>query len=291
MKRCLACNAHYTSSLTYCPACGFGPVLVNGFYAYAPEFSRAETGFKSIYFSDLARLEEANFWFRARNTLLIWALKHYGLNVHKFMEIGCGTGSVLKSIAHAFPSVQSVGSEIFPEGLAFAAERLGGRSEFLQMDARQIPYVAEFDAIGAFDVIEHIREDEAVLQQMHQALKPRGLLMLTVPQHPSLWSPVDEYSCHVRRYTARGLHEKVNCAGFEIIRSTSFVTTLLPLMFLSRLLQRGKSPEYLASNSELKIDPILNRILEYCLHFEVLLIRLGVSLPAGGSRLVIAIKR
>ena len=206
------------------------------------------------------------------------------------MEVGCGTGFVLEGISHALPSMQLVGSEIFPEGLAFAAERIDGGAKFLQMDARQIPYVAEFDIIGAFDVIEHIQEDEVVLQQMHQALKPHGLFTLTVPQHPSLWSPVDEYSCHVRRYTARGLHEKVSRAGFEIIRSTSFVTTLLPLMFLSRLLQRGKGIENLDAASELKINPVLNRFLEYCLYFEVLLIRFGVSFPVGGSRLVVARK-
>ena len=133
------------------------------------------------------------------NDLIVWALGKYGAGVSSFMEIGCGTGFVLQGIAGHFPKMRLVGSEIYPEGIAFAAERIA-RGEFMQMDARYIPFVDEFDAIGAFDVLEHIYEDEAVLEQIYQALKPYGFLMLTVLQHRWLWSRIDEYACHVRRY-------------------------------------------------------------------------------------------
>src|SRR5205823_1532466 len=90
------------------------------------------------------------------------------------------------------------------------------------------------DAIGAFDVLEHVYEDEAVLRQLYQALKPRGGLLLSVPQHPWLWSPVDDYSHHRRRYIASALAEEVERAGFRILRQTSFVSLLLPVVALSR---------------------------------------------------------
>jgi SAM-dependent methyltransferase len=291
VKRCISCGFEFDAPDWRCPACRWQPALSNGTPTFAEDFATQGAGFPPSSFAPLAELEDEHFWFRQRNSLLIWALKKYGVNILSFMEVGCGTGFVLKGIAEAFPSVQLVGSEIYTEGIAFAAERAGARAEFLQMDARQIPYAAEFDAIGAFDVIEHIQEDEAVLQQMRHALKPRGLLLLTVPQHPSLWSAVDERACHVRRYTARELEDKVTHAGFKIIRSTSFVMTLLPLMFVSRLLQRGKNSKRLGTESEIRINPALNRIFEYCLRFEVHLIRLGVALPVGGSRLVVAIKQ
>ncbi len=290
MKLCISCGFEFSAPNWRCLNCQWQPPIKNGIPSFVSDPPDYGTGMHTSSFSLLADLEANNFWFRARNKLLIWTLKNYSSNVNKFMEVGCGTGFVLRGIALAFPSIQLSGSEIFAEGLAFASERIDGGAKFLQMDARQIPYVVEFDAIGAFDVIEHIQEDEVVLQQMYQALKPHGLLMLTVPQHPSLWSSVDEYSCHVRRYTARDLHEKVRNAGFEIIRSTSFVTTLLPLMFLSRVLRRGKDMRDRDADSELKINPILNCILEYCLNFEVFLIQFGVTLPVGGSRLVIARK-
>ena len=54
------------------------------------------------------------------------------------MEVGCGTGFVLSGIARALLQIRLTGSEIFIEGLAFAANRLPG-AVFLQMDARSIP--------------------------------------------------------------------------------------------------------------------------------------------------------
>src|SRR5690606_22871969 len=116
-----------------------------------------------------------------------------------FLEIGCGTGFVLSGVADAFPAVRLFGSEIFTAGLEFAARRQPSVN-FMQMDARSLPFLDEFDVIGAFDVLEHIVEDGQVLAQMREALKPNGIILLTVPQHEWLWSPVDEFACHVRRY-------------------------------------------------------------------------------------------
>ena len=145
----------------------------------------------------------------------------------------------------------------------------------------------KFDVIGAFDVLEHIAEDDVVLQQMFQAVKPGGGLILTVPQHRFLWSIVDEYSFHKRRYGKTELINKVEYAGFQVMYSTSFVSFLLPLMLLSRM-KRHVSTEKFDPLAELRIGRAANRVLEKILAVERRCIKLGVSLPAGGSLLVIA---
>ena len=246
-------------------------------------------GFKTHYFKELAELEAGNFWFRARNKFILWALHKYTPELKSFLEIGCGTGFVISAISKQFPDSKVSGSEYFEEGLLYARQRLPGVA-FTQMDARNIPYESELDAIGAFDVLEHINEDEIVLQQICKALKPGGIVFITVPQHSWLWSAVDEYACHVRRYGANELHQKVGRAGFEIIRSTSFVSTLLPAMYLSRLMQRNKMDVKMDAMAELRINPILNKLFEWLLNFELGLIRVGISLPVGGSRLLVARK-
>ena len=246
-------------------------------------------GFKSHYFKELAELEAGNFWFRARNELIVWALHKYSPGLKSFLEIGCGTGFVISAISKRYPEAKLFGSEYLEEGLVYARQRVPGAA-FTQMDARHIPYELELDAIGAFDVLEHIEEDEAVLQQICKALKPGGVMLLTVPQHRWLWSAVDEYACHVRRYSVDELHQKVCKAGFEIMRSTSFVSTLLPAMYLSRLLQRKKTNMDMDDVAGLRINPILNKIFEWLLNFELALIRVGVALPVGGSRLLVARK-
>ena len=155
------------------------------------------------------------------------------------------------------------------------------------MDARRIPFRGEFDVVGAFDVIEHIEDDRAVLAELGAAAAPAGGLLLTVPQHPFLWSEYDVRAGHLRRYSARELGAKVMEAGLEIVRMTSFVALLLPFMYLSRRAQRAPGADY-DPLAELRIAPWLNRVLEGALGAERVLIKAGVDFPVGGSLLVVA---
>lgn len=248
-----------------------------------------DVGFKSEYFDKLASLERTNFWFKIRNRIIIWAIRKYALNFDKFLEIGCGTGFVTQTIKDVFPGMKITGSEYFEEGLVYARNRVPDAS-FIQLDARFMPFESEFSMIGAFDVLEHIKEDDMVLHKISDALSSDGVLFLTVPQHTWLWSQADEAACHERRYSARELHKKIENAGFNIVRSTSFVTLLLPVMLLSRLARhKATDSEYDAFN-ELRINPVLNKILEIFMKVDLFLIRLGIDLPLGGSRLVVARK-
>lgn len=289
MKKCLFCSHVFPVLSISCPACGWQPVRDEHFLTYAPDLAQESSGFRAAYFADLAQLESRHFWFRGRNRLILWALEKYCSGFGSFLEIGCGTGYVLSGIAEAHAGAKLYGSEIFIAGLDFAAKRQP-EIEFMQMDARNIPFAGEFDAIGAFDVLEHIEEDEQVLVQMHDALKPAGIVILTIPQHTWLWSPTDDYACHVRRYSAKELHVKVKAAGFEILRSTSFVSSLLPAMYASRLLERRKPAENLDPTAELRISSSLNFIFSTALKADIALICAGIDLPVGGSRLMVARK-
>lgn len=84
------------------------------------------------------------------------------------MEIGCGTGYVLSGLS-ASTDFQLSGSDIHVEGLKYAKQRVPS-AEFIQMDATEMPFETEFDAIGAFDVLEHISDDELALKNIHKSL-------------------------------------------------------------------------------------------------------------------------
>ena len=286
MKLCLHCKYIFSCDEWTCPSCGYQPKRLNGIQAHAPEFANGDGGFKPEYFSKLSRLEAENFWFRARNQLIIWALQNYKPGASNFLEVGCGTGFVLSGIARACPKLALNGSEILLAGLSYAAERVPS-AHFMQMDARRVPFVEEFDAIGAFDVLEHIEEDEKVLAQLHGAIKPGGVLLLTVPQHPWLWSAFDDYACHVRRYTRKEIERKVFTAGFELLRSSSFVTSLLPVMMLSRITKKQVTKAF-DPVGELKINAVLNKTFYALMMLELAGIKSGMDLPVGGSRLVVA---
>ncbi len=286
MKICLACGLRFGASGWKCPNCGHSPKMVRGHWVFEAEKPEGDKGFDAGGFKILVGVEEGNWWFRSRNRLINWGLRHYFSQAKDFLEIGCGTGFVLLGIRNAFPGLSLSGSEQFGEGLIYARDRLPSVPLF-QMDARRIPFEDEFDVIGAFDVLEHIQEDENVLLQMAQATKKGGGVIITVPQHPFLWSYIDNYSYHKRRYTRKELVEKVERAGFKIIYATSFVSFLLPLMLLSRAKRRRSSGNF-NPIAEFQIGHLLNGVFEKVMDVERGLIMSGISFPMGGSLLVVA---
>jgi SAM-dependent methyltransferase len=255
---------------------------------FAPALSSDE-GFKDAYFHQLADLEARNFWFRARNRLITWAIRRYFPAAGNFLEIGCGTGYVLSGIGKANPGLALSGSEINYGGLPYARTRVPA-AELFQMDARTVPFEDEFDAIGAFDVLEHIENDAAVLEQLHQAARSSGGILVTVPQHKFLWSGQDVRACHVRRYTMPEIRAKVEAAGFEVVRMTSFVSLLFPAMAVSRLLHRKHEDRFDAMD-ELRLPAWVNWLFDRVLMLERAAIQSGIDFPFGGSVLVIARKR
>ena len=287
MKRCVACEGRFESDEWRCPSCGYRPAARNEVFQFAEDRASAEAGFKPEYFARLAVIEQGHFWFRARNNLIQWALGKYFPNAESFFEIGCGTGYVLAGIRENFPGMRLVGSDIFTDGLVFARARLPG-VELYQMDARRIFLESEFDVVGAFDVVEHLVEDERALAQMFNAARPGGGLLVTVPQQRYLWSASDQFAMHQRRYSRAELRAKVRRAGFEIERITSFNSLLLPLMIWSRMQQKRNS--HLQPWRELEISPALNKALESILTIERSMITKGVSFPVGGSLLLIGRK-
>ncbi|MEX0267935.1 class I SAM-dependent methyltransferase [Leptolyngbyaceae cyanobacterium UHCC 1019] len=288
MKRCLRCKTKFDGLRWTCPQCGYQPSKTSGYLSFSPNLAESNDSYEADFFAQLFELEAKNFWFRSRNQLLIWILKNTFPIAQSCLEVGCGTGFVLSEVERSLPHLTSVGGELFSVGLNFANHRLL-KTELLQMDARSIPYENEFDVVGAFDVLEHIPEDTVVLSEMHRAITTGGGLILTVPQHPWLWSQADSYAHHVRRYTATELRLKVENAGFKIIRMTSFMSLLLPLMFLSRLRQRESKVKY-DPIAELRISGWLNTLFEIILNLERMIIQTGLSLPVGGSLLLVAKK-
>ena len=288
MKVCLNCKKSFDRENWECPFCQVLPIFKEGLPIFAPEAALNNESFKAEYFEELTKLELENFWFHARKRLINWAIQKYFTDATTFLEIGCGTGDVLAELGKSIPLLKLFGSDIFCEALSYASKRTP-KATYLQMDGRSIPFEDEFDIIGAFDVLEHIQEDHIVLLEMFKALRHGGGLVLTVPQHKILWSDADVFACHRRRYKARELREKVIRAGFQIMRQTSFVFLLLPLMIVSRLRQRILAVEY-DLFKELKLSATVNALLEKCLVFDQGMIRAGFDLPIGGSLLLIAQK-
>jgi SAM-dependent methyltransferase len=270
-----------------CQACGHVIAQSSEIPMLAPELADMISGFDPLSFAALADIEASHFWFVARNELMVGLSDRYFPKARCFLEIGCGNGIVLSALKGSRHWERLVGSDLHPTGLAQARVRMPQGVEFVQMNAVAIPAVAAFDLIGAFDIVEHVADDEGVLRAIHRALRPGGGTIISVPQHPWLWSGADDVAHHQRRYRRGELEAKLRRNGFELLASLSYTAILLPLMVASRIKARIKPSEQ-DLNREVSLSRAVNAALLTLLRAEVRLSLAGVRWPAGGSRVIVA---
>jgi SAM-dependent methyltransferase len=242
-------------------------------------------GYAPELFELLAVAQETSFWYRARNRLVVALVGRHFPEAASLLEVGCGSGVVLAALHRARPELSLAGCDPFAEGLERAAVRVPG-ADLRRCTAAALPWNAEFDVVGAFDVLEHVDDDAEALAAMRLALRPGGGVVVLVPQHPRLWSEADRFAHHRRRYTRRTLVARLEEAGFVVDRVSSFVTSLLPAMLVSRALSGVRRGPY-DPIAELLPPAPLNRLFERMLDAEAAAILHGVSLPVGGSLLAV----
>lgn len=274
------------------PIAGF--IEIDGFRCYAPDRALACADYPSEGFAVTAEIEAGSFWCRSRNRVLADVVRRFTDPTRRveMLEIGCGIGGVVAALQR-FEHIALTASDVSLDGLRFARSRCPG-VDFIQLDAASMPFRGDFDVVGAFDVLEHIDEDEHVMRGVHDALRPGGLFIVTVPQHPWLWSAIDDIVRHKRRYARADLLRRLRAARFEIVFCSSFVTALFPAMVASRLLSRARRQPRAGRDAfaaEVTLPAIANRIGDRVMRIDEAALRAGISLPFGGSLVAVATAR
>ena len=260
----------------------------------APLQGKIESHWSAFDADGIQRLlaaEDRHFWFRARNETIAALVSRTFDGLPKgfrVLEVGCGSGNVLRVLQRVAAGRGSVeGLELSREAAEAARRRTGLRVTTGYL--ADLDPTASFDVIVAFDVLEHIADERDVLRQMTERLRPRGRLILTVPAHPSLWSPFDVASGHERRYTPRTLSRAVRAAGFDIEYTTYFMSLLFPVMWLRRRLLSSEEHDMGAIlDSEFRTVPGLNQLAYQVLRQEARIVRARRHLPMGTSLAAIA---
>ncbi|MBZ0321231.1 MAG: class I SAM-dependent methyltransferase [Anaerolineae bacterium] len=266
----------------------------------APHLATPDTSYDPSFFSLLFEIEDRHFWFRTRNHIIRQLVQQITRDLpanYRVLEVGCGTGNVLRHLEQVCAENSIMGMDLFWDGLHYAQQRV--TCPLIQGDMHNPPFGVRFDLIGMFDVLEHLSDDIQVLADLHRMLALGGRLILTVPAHASLWSYFDEASHHYRRYPKSDLQQKLNAVGYEIEFISYYMMSIFPLVWLGRRmasLLNGKKEQRVADVNEmaareLKITPGVNGFLTAWLMQESRLISNRKQLPIGTSLLAIARKK
>lgn len=157
-----------------------------------------------------------------------------GLAPGKVLEIGCGSGALLREFAQR--GHECVGVETSAEARHLASEMLRAFPSATIVADLPEAGASDADLLISCEVLEHIEEDAAALAQWVQRLRPGGRIILSVPAHMRMWGVRDVWAGHVRRYSRRDLQrladgaglqlERIECYGFPLINLTNFFANL-----------------------------------------------------------------
>jgi SAM-dependent methyltransferase len=248
-------------------------------------------------FERLFAAEKRHFWFCSRNAVIGRMVRSLTTDLpagYRVLEVGCGTGNVLRELEQVCKGGEVIGLDLFDEGLQFARQRTSCR--LVQADIHDMPFDAPFDVVGMFDVLEHLPDDHRALQDVRKALAPSGRLLLTVPAHMGLWSHTDVCAHHYRRYSLGRLRQVLTASGFRVDYASEFMMALFPVMWLQRraavMLRRlggGATPDARAlALRELRVVPGFNLMMTLLLTWEARVIARRWTLPLGTSILAVA---
>jgi SAM-dependent methyltransferase len=229
----------------------------------------------------LAEIEGWHFWFAGRRALVDRLVaRHVPPGRRTVLDVGCGTGSMLGAV-----DAHSVGVDLRPEGLHATRRALPG-ARLVQADGVRLPFRdASFDVALLLDVLEHA-DDRRLLDEVCRVLRPGGILVVTVPAMPWLWSYRDEAGGHRRRYTRRSLTQLLSEATLVVREMRYYQFFLFPLVVAARLFA-PHSPR--PRDLEDRAAPLLNAALTGINRLEA---RLGdlIRWPWGSSLAAVCLR-
>ncbi|MDH3324546.1 MAG: class I SAM-dependent methyltransferase, partial [Candidatus Peregrinibacteria bacterium] len=226
---------------------------------------------------------EKHFYFEGKRHLIEKLLEKAELPENaKILDVGCGTGSDLEVISK-FGEVTVL--DINQEALNQIPDKYN--KICADLTETNLPD-AEYDCIVAFDILEHIENQEHAARQLFHTLKPNGKFVGTVPAYQLLFSSHDKSLDHFRRYSRSNFVWTLENAGFHKLTSGYWMSLLFPFAAVSRLLNRKKE----AKTSLKPLPEFLNNLVSKILKFEA---RIGTSkffrFPYGLTTWLIATKR
>lgn len=105
-----------------------------------------------------------------------------------------------------------------------AVEKLRGQGANAAVGlVSSLPFAdASMDLVAAFDIVEHVENDDEALAELSRVAKPDATLVLSAPLHTSRWTAFDALVGHARRYQPEELLEKLAAYRWRVVESAPF---------------------------------------------------------------------
>ncbi|WP_235296116.1 class I SAM-dependent methyltransferase [Portibacter marinus] len=249
---------------------------------------------EAYYYKAYYQLEREHWWFRARLEILSSMISNriYKGKSLKILNAGVATGATSKML-ESFGEVTSL--EYDKDCCHFLKEEL--KMDVIQGSLTDLPFKDNsFDLVCAFDVIEHIQDDQKAVHEIKRVLKQDQKFFVTVPAYQFLWSEHDEVNYHFRRYTRTQLGKLFSEAGLRVNLKSYFNAILFPPIALVRTLSKllpNKNTESQENRSDFeKYTPgsLSDKVLYRIFKTERFFLKRGVRFPFGVSILMIGEK-
>ena len=172
--------------------------------------------------------DTSSWWYETRNQVIWNEICRYPTK-GALWDIGSGLGEVssyLTSVGVECVAVEPnrLGAQVSSENGVFSIQG--------DLHALELP-VSSIEAVGLFDVLEHLDNADKVLSEIYRVLGSEGKLFITVPATKWLWSASDDLAGHHLRYTRKKIRQQLKNAGFEVLSIRYFFFSLvLPILIL-----------------------------------------------------------
>jgi|SRR3989338_2684551 len=193
----------------------------------------------SKLYKEFSEINESHWWFKGRMKILESIFEKFlggkgNGGQMQILDVGCGTASYFR-ILEKYGNVSGTESsqEVIDE-----LKNKGLKNTFFRAELPGMKLGRAFDCITAFEILEHIEEDKKAVVDIYAHLNNGGLLIGTVPAFKWLWSRHDELAHHKRRYTGYELKNKLEEAGFKVMKISYYNTFLFPIAAPVRLLKK-----------------------------------------------------
>jgi SAM-dependent methyltransferase len=231
-------------------------------------------------------VEDRMWWYRGLRTLVARMLTRALAGSPAsgaVLDAGCGTGGMLSRLGAAAAGRVTLGLEHDARAAGLAAAK--SRRPVAVGSVNRLPLRNRtLAAYLSLDVLCHCNVDpDRALGEAHRCLASGAVLVLNLPAYQWLLSAHDKRVQNVRRFSRGQACLLVAGHGFRVLRTSYWNTLLFPLMLLHRLIEREDAA------SDVRDYPAwLDLLFSAALAIERALIALGISLPFGGSLIIVA---